>query len=544
MQLPRSLGKSGTESASPGPPARVPALGTARRRHAARTRLCMQIGCALALVPPPVLAGSGVVSNCNDSGDGSLRSAIATAASPATITFDSGAMNCSTITLTTGQLQVDVAELTLQGPNDATITIHGNDQSRVINDRAASGPPDTVRKLTIERLTIAHGRYVATLSYAEGGCIAADGDVTLRDSTVTACQAIHHAPAGMAVARGGGLSVNTLHLYRSVLSGNTALSTNDSTCDVGAYGGGASVQSGLVVESSTVNGNAALASSPCIAIPPPPCANASQGGGLALLHASEPVGIVASTFSDNDAGFGGGLSMNAFAPVAIDRSTFSGNNTCDRYAGLAVFAGQYAVTVVNSTVSGNDSIGGGAGAGLGGDPVSLINDTIAYNVAGSDANGGMAAGLNTTAPRLYNTLIASNTVTGGGASDLDTNATAAIGSNNLVTSVLPGTVVPADTLSGVDPKLLPLSDYGGPAATHALAIGSPAIDRGSACLDAYPATDQRGAGFPRVRGERPDIGAYEFDASEVIFRSSFDGETCAPPAAFANSPAPLLRHDR
>ena len=55
----------------------------------------------------------------------------------------------------------------------------------------------------------------------------------------------------------------------------------------------------------------------------------------------------------------------------------------------------------------------------------------------------------------------------------------------------------------IDPRLGPLQDNGGPTPTHALLLGSPAIDASSAC----PATDQRGV--TRPQGAGCDIGAFE-----------------------------------
>jgi hypothetical protein len=49
----------------------------------------------------------------------------------------------------------------------------------------------------------------------------------------------------------------------------------------------------------------------------------------------------------------------------------------------------------------------------------------------------------------------------------------------------------------------------------ALDIGSPAIDAGSNPHDLD--FDQRGAGFPRVLGAAPDIGAFEAPADRVFF---------------------------
>ena len=67
-------------------------------------------------------------------------------------------------------------------------------------------------------------------------------------------------------------------------------------------------------------------------------------------------------------------------------------------------------------------------------------------------------------------------------------------------------------LIGVDAKLGPLADNGGPTQTFALLAGSPAIDAGSnALIPAGVVTDQRGPGFARIVGRTVDIGAFELD---------------------------------
>lgn len=98
------------------------------------------------------------------------------------------------------------------------------------------------------------------------------------------------------------------------------------------------------------------------------------------------------------------------------------------------------------------------------------------------------------------------------------------GTNNLIGTLSGGVVsgppiAPAGTLN-CDPHLLPLADNGGPTRTHALGAGSCAIDAGST---GYLSTDQRGAGYVRVSGAAADIGAFESQPIDVIFRNGFEG---------------------
>jgi Ca2+-binding RTX toxin-like protein len=64
-------------------------------------------------------------------------------------------------------------------------------------------------------------------------------------------------------------------------------------------------------------------------------------------------------------------------------------------------------------------------------------------------------------------------------------------------------IVPGKPLNGI---LLPLADNGGGTRTHALAIGSPALDA-SPSDATCPRHDQRGN--PRPRGPACDVGAFE-----------------------------------
>jgi hypothetical protein len=70
-----------------------------------------------------------------------------------------------------------------------------------------------------------------------------------------------------------------------------------------------------------------------------------------------------------------------------------------------------------------------------------------------------------------------------------------------------GVVAPGNgNILGVDPKLGPLQNNGGPTMTMLPQAGSAAINAGDPNFSPPPSTDQRG--YPRVNG-RLDIGAVE-----------------------------------
>lgn len=406
------------------------------------------------------------VTTCADSGAGSVRDAFSHAVTGEVI--DLGSLTCSRITLTTGAL-VDPAsatDVTLHGPGRDRLAIDGNAADRVLIHRGAGD-------LHVDGLSIANGLYSGVRGYG-GGCIYSLGGVELWDSRVSGCVLSF---SGDYSALGGGIyAKGTVRLFSSVIADNHASAGNVSA-------GGGVAAAGLILANSTVSGN-----------------TAQKGAGLFMSDAvNEMLDIEYSTISDNGAHYGGGL---------------------------FVFGSPRTHLIENSTFSGNAAAYGGGGI-YSYSPLDIYNSTIASNSADHPFNesaGIVMRGLHSQdVAHLESTIVANNT-TGDGLieSDLDVSGGMLVGSNNLVMN-FSAESQPFLNLSGtisIEPMLGPLEDNGGPAPTHALLPGSPAIDRGGNPLQL--ASDQRGVPFARMEGAGVDIGAYEY--SDRLFRNGFELE--------------------
>jgi hypothetical protein len=195
-----------------------------------------------------------------------------------------------------------------------------------------------------------------------------------------------------------------------------------------------------------------------------------------------------------------GAGILTAGPLLLDHSLVA-NNQAGNGGGISA-SGAAIVTLVNSTVSGNTALDGG-GIYSSGPPVNLRNSTVAMNSAGR--GGGLFL---TGALGLRNSIIARNTAQTATPSNncySPTNTLEMFAGMNIVdddTCADPGEALLV-TAAGVGP----LASNGGPTMTHALALGSRAIDGGTQCSEP---TDQRYVA--RNQGTSCDIGAYEFDA--------------------------------
>src|SRR5690349_8127885 len=279
-----------------------------------RNALAVCLSGALVTAPSAGVARSGslqahaqasdavFVSSCaDDGGPDTLRAAVSSAASGDTV--DLTQLTCATITLNSGQIEVHVDDLTIDGPGAGALAIDGNYNGRVFHH-------DGVGTLALSGLTITHGvANSADLNpdssrAAYGGCILSDhgsnstgvsfyGSVSLTDVMLVDCQAIA-VPQGIAyfVASGGGVHAQAdLTVVRSTISGNRASSAN-----FRALGGGLYSHYGTIslTDSNVVN-NRVEAFYPIVAYVP----NSAGGGGLATYHG---VSISGSVIAHNFAG--------------------------------------------------------------------------------------------------------------------------------------------------------------------------------------------------------------------------------------------------
>lgn len=248
----------------------------------------------------------------------------------------------------------------------------------------------------------------------------------------------------------------------------------------------------------------------------------TEGGSLIL----DKVHVIDNLASIGDGGgiyFSGGINR-------ITNSTFSGNTASACGGGFTNGSGGGTVTVINSTVSGNNTVTNGVGGGfcnLG--SIALRNVTVTNNTATAGGGIGQSGSLN-----FGNTIVAGNSATGSFPSEISfNNGTITSAGNNLIgdsagDSENTGNSIAYQSTDILDaPPLLGELQYnGGGTPTHALLIGSPAIDTGNNTLTTE-LFDQRGVGFPRIKNSTVDIGAFEFSQITTVATVSISGRVLA-----------------
>jgi len=398
-------------------------------------------------------AATFTVTNTNNAGAGSLRQAILDANAAAgtdNIVFDASFNTPQTITLTTG-------DLVLANSVNASVTITGPGANLLtVSGNNASKIFSVLDTPTvfISGMTLTQGNGVGVSPGNNvGGAVFNQGVLTLTNMVIT---------GNSATIQGGGVyNINgSLSLVDSTVSNNTSNS----------HGGGILFAGGqsLTITNSTVSGNT----------------TAREGGGMFAGNGTAT--ITGSTFSNN--------SVTGPSPIGG--------------GGIGFF--RKTATVTNCTFSGNTSTGIGGGIRTAETNLTLTSVSVANN--STTANGGGVTSFQSSTINLKNSLIGDNSATGTGP-----NVSGTFNSQgyNLIETTTGATIngTTATNITG-DPNLGPLQDNGGMTFTHALLVGSPAIDKGAS---GTLTTDQRGlirpVDAPNVAnaagGDGADIGAVE-----------------------------------
>lgn len=434
-----------------------------------------------------------VVTNADDLGPGSLRQAIADAASGDEIIFSAELVG-QTISLSSGQLVID-KNLAITGPGSDSLSISGSHSSRIFDVQAGISA-------TISGLTVSEG-----VGGSNGGGIWTGPGAFLTINHVVI-------KGNSATDNGGGLynsSGATAKIMNSTISGNEVLG------DLSPNGGGLYNAGGVVlIEESVISDN-----------------KATRGGGIWNTGAGK-MEIHRTAVTENVAtSEGGGIYNNN--KLSITSSTISGNEAVLEGGGIKS-RGSDTLDIVNSTISGNksDRAGGLLNETFG--TAVIRNSTIYRN---QSVLPGAGIGNDETAKIfIYSTIVASNIENGSVHSDmLDLGSIASNGFNFIGNGDARDDVVGSNRFDRlltdfVGFNVFPLDPFLGPLVGHEDAIkahiplaGSPVIDNGD-CQMTGSDFDQFGA--PRVvdvagpafgnAGDGCDIGAVEATRSIALPR--------------------------
>lgn len=361
-------------------------------------------------------------------------------------------------------------------PSDVVL-IEGNQVDRVFEVIGSTG------SLTLGMVTVSGGKHT---TMSGGGILCTNASVTLEDVILLENNATTH--------DGGGLAADqcTVSINGSSITSNSA-----------ARGGGISLSnSTLIMTSSGVYDNHSTLAGGGIY---------SENSDLTLLAVTLAYNIAATS--------GGGLfQLGSTASLLFDHSlAYDNQATSYEGGGICAKTGS-SLDIINSTISNNIAYtyGGGVSTSI---PTTINHSTIVYNHAdmnvNNDGNGGGLFAYTGSTVTISNTILARNTdhsidayhdcgeYAGG---DVVSNGYNLVESDGNCTIDTPGDIV------GVEPLIGPLQDNGGWSLTHALLVGSPAIDAGDPSVTRVNLAnyDQRGPStYRRVINGQVDIGAFE-----------------------------------
>jgi hypothetical protein len=367
-----------------------------------------------------------MVTNLDDSGDGSLRAAVqaADATSGADIEFANGLSG--TIKLTSGELDL-TSNMIINGPGADQLAVSGSSQSRVFN--IGSGGSGVVTVM-LTGLTISDGR-----AAIGAGLNAVNSNVLVSHSTLTgnkAADGTGGAGFGGAIAS----SMGDVNVVQSTFTDNTAQGGNGSNGSSafvvgngGAGGaGGGGTGGALYVNGGTVEliqdeftgnvaqggngGNGGNGGSQLGAGGNGGAAGRGLGGAIALSN-NVIAQLIQDDFSDNVAvGGSGGKGGNGGLFISNGGNGGAGGLG----SGGAINLAGSSLLAVQNTFNGNGAIGGDGGNGGSGNLISVIGlpRKAGDGGRGGDGLGGGIASSGSTLDLIHPTLSSDQAIGGTG----------------------------------------------------------------------------------------------------------------------------------
>jgi hypothetical protein len=362
------------------------------------------------------------VLNNADSGDGSLRAAIAAAQSGDTIVFDPTSLAHETITLSSGPLELS-SDLVIDGPGADLLAVSGNQLSRIFELSGSA-------QVTLANLTLTEGMS------GQGGAIfiAGNAALTLDGDNLSNNQAVgdsHGKALGGAIYNSAGASLTV---------GNTVFVNNQSNGTEESFGGAIANAGTLAIDGAAFTANAALGCT----------TNFGSEGGAIGNQDGATASIKRSAFSGNQA-LGNGAGSAAGGAIgnedlgvfpftgravttAVSQCTFENNTamggsktTNGGYGGAIEDQPGVTLTVVNCSFMGNKANSGGGTVAAGGaidnspaDTVMISDSQFVSNSAigsgvGAQASGGAVDNFQTMT--IANSSFTGNSTAGGPMAD-------------------------------------------------------------------------------------------------------------------------------
>ena len=320
---------------------------------------------------------STMVTNTNDSGEGSLRQVIADAKSGDVITFDTVGMFATTQTISLkSQLDID-KNISIKGTGAKSLKLNIDSNTRIFYIY----PAVTVM---LDSMTIKEGKAKDSGNAGDnstlGGGIYNEGLLTLQKSIVIDNKA----------TKGGGIYNGNLGIL--TIEQSYILSNNNST----QYGGAIYNKGRLTIRDSIIRHNEAV----------------REGGGI-YNHADGYITIIRSQIESNSSYASGGGISNKGTLNILDNSIITSNradsNTADGAIeyGAGIYSHGGNVNIDNSTIESNEAPNGGGIAIIDGELI-INASLVSGNIVRRSGGGIYNKGLNSTLIIQGGTIIKNN----------------------------------------------------------------------------------------------------------------------------------------